>query len=266
MKHCQPLEKNEKDGLLFLRAPALSRLPVIEHAFMTREGGVSPAPFNTLNLGHGPGDGPLNIRANMERIAVAFGLDNSVFTVRQVHGKEVVVLKTAPDMSSVRPEADAIVTAAPGIAIGVLTADCVPVLMCDPSGGAIAAVHAGWRGLVAGVIEEAFSVMTEDFGARAGDCVAAIGPHIGPCCYEVSEDLVARFRDRGMGGEIFFNRNDGALHLDLGCAVLDVLLGMGILPGNINGPGPCTACDEKKFFSYRRDGRTGRQMSFIMIR
>jgi len=266
MRPGRPLERAARGGLSFLVAPALSESGAVEHAFMTRKGGVSPAPFNTLNLGHGTEDAPSNINSNMGRISRAFGLWGGVFTARQVHGRDVVIIEGAPEERDWRPAADAIITAKRGLAIGVLTADCLPVLLFDPLAGVAAAVHAGWRGLAAGVTEETFRVMKERFGSRAAHTLAAMGPHIGPCCYEVSEDIAEGFRERGREAGPYLNRETGRLCLDLGSAMMDALLGLGVAPEGVSGPGPCTVCNEGEFFSYRRDGETGRQMSFIMIR
>jgi len=241
----------------------------LEHAFMSAAGGVSPPPFKGLNFGGG--DAALNIRANMERLSHAFDLPSTgVATVRQVHGRHVVVMGD-DDIRDGRyagkgPEGDAIVTSRKGLAIGVLTADCVPVLLYDAEAGCIAVAHAGWRGFVAGVLRETLSVMSQGFGARIVDIYAAIGPHIGPCCYEVSEDLVHAFQESGQETKPYFSiKGGGALRLDLGRAVYDGLMERGLEPAHISRPGPCTSCGGG-FYSYRRDGVTGRQLSFIMMR
>ncbi len=282
------LEHRAKDGLGFYEAPVLSGRPGLTHAFMTREGGFSTGEFSGLNLGMGSGDDPLKIHANMERLSHVFGLLRGVATVRQVHGKGVVIMDGSPEVipatspgdipgtkpenekqeetESAPPEADAIITATPGLVVGILTADCVPVLFYDPAAGVAAAVHAGWRGFAAGVIEMTLGVMAGSFGTRSRDVLAAIGPHIGPCCYEVSEDLIEEFRKNGIETGRVFSEDKGSLRLDLGAAVTGALLGLGIEAWNMSGPGPCTACDEARFFSYRRDGRTGRQLSFIMMK
>jgi len=258
------LESCEKDGLSFLRAPVLIGRPGLEHAFMTKVGGVSPPPFNALNFG---GDDEVsNIRANMGRLGRVFGLPPAgVATVAQVHGNHVVVMDRKPDPAGGRPEGDAIITAKRGLPIGILTADCVPVLFFDEKGGTIAAAHAGWRGFVAGVLRQTISAMSREFGSRSGDILAAIGPHIGPCCYEVSADIIERFSESGRETAPYF-RQDKRIRLDLGRAVFDELIACGLEAGHISRPGPCTSCDRAGFYSYRRDGTTGRQLSFIMMR
>jgi len=276
------LEHRAKEGLGFYEAPVLCGRGGLTHAFMTREGGFSTGEFSGLNLGMGSGDDPLKIHANMERLSRAFGLLRGVATVRQVHGKGVVIMDGSPEVipgtapgaaeeekeetDSLPPEADAIITTTPGLAVGILTADCVPILFHDPATGLAAAVHAGWRGFAAGVIEMTLGVMASSFGTRSRDVLAAVGPHIGPCCYEVSEDLREEFRKNGIETERVFREDNGSLRLDLGAAVTEALLGLGIEAENMSGPGPCTACGEAHFFSYRRDGTTGRQLSFIMMK
>ncbi len=265
-----PLEPGEKEGLKFFLAPGLAAMPGLEHAFMSRTGGVSEPPYNTLNFGGE--DAPARIKANMESLVRALDLpQGGVTTARQVHGSEVLVIGGneshhvwGPDK---RPSGDAIVTSEKCLPIGVLTADCVPVLFFDRVTATIAVAHAGWRGFVAGVLGETISVMGREFGVRAADIHAAIGPHIGPCCYEVSEDLVEKFRGSGRETKPYFTPGHGGRwRLDLGRAVYDELIGCGLEGRNISLPGPCTVCDERNFFSYRRDGSTGRGLSFIMMR
>ncbi|MFQ5427587.1 MAG: peptidoglycan editing factor PgeF [Thermodesulfobacteriota bacterium] len=260
-----PLEPFTKQGLSFLRAPLLKEAPSIEHAFMTRAGGVSPQPFNALNFGGD--DTSANIKANMELLGSVFSLPScGVATVEQVHGSHVVVMEKAGERSGTRPCGDAIITARAGLPIGILTADCVPVLLHDPVSGAIAAVHAGWRGFVAGVLGQTLSVMSRDFGARPAHILAAIGPHIGPCCYEVSEDLITSFKKAGFATESCFTWTNGVIRLNLGLAVSEAITALGLASAHLSRPGPCTSCNDSSFYSYRRERVTGRQLSFIMKR
>jgi len=264
-----PLEVYDSQGLSFLRSPLLCDLPGLEHAFMKRTGGVSPAPYDTMNFGGE--DNASNIAENIKRLSKVFSLPGgTVFTIEQVHGSSVVVIGDDYDVGldgrGGRPQGDAIVTSKKNLAIGILTADCVPVLFYDKKTETIAAAHAGWRGFAAGVLGETISVMRRGFGAKTANIIVAIGPHIGPCCYEVSEDLLARFQEKDMGGRPYFRKEAKGLYLDLGRAVYDELIASGLGDGHISLPGPCTACDRKGFYSYRRDGATGRQLSFIFCR
>ncbi len=260
-----PLELVESNGLSFLRAPHLGAIPGLEHAFMGRAGGVSPAPFNSLNFGGD--DGADNVRANKELLGRAFTLPSEgVFTVKQVHGSDVFVIKDRGFPYATRPSADAIITAEANVPIGILTADCVPVLLYDPASKTVAAAHAGWRGLTAGVLQETLAVLSSNYAVSSRNILAAIGPHIGPCCYEVSDDLVSSFKDAGLERGRYFIRDESGLRLDLGAAAADVLASLGVPAKNISPPGPCTACNRALYYSYRRDGVTGRQLSFIMKR
>jgi polyphenol oxidase len=235
-----------------VRSTLLTAFP---HGFTTRLGGVSPAPWDSLNLGGAVGDDPGRVAENWRRLEAASGL--AFARVRQVHGARVLRADagTAP-----LEEADAVLTSAPGVAACVSVADCVPVLLADPDSGAVAAVHAGWRGTIAGIGAEAVRALCQAAGAEPRRVLAAIGPSIGPCCYEVSADLAARFR-----AEVGPVATSGtAPRLDLWEANRLVLIGAGLAPERIEVLGRCTSCERELFFSHRRDaGRTGRQMAFI---
>jgi hypothetical protein len=234
-----------------LRSQLLSGFP---HGFTTRGGGASGPPFDALNLGGSVGDDPAAVEENWARLRAATGL--AFARVRQVHG-DCVAEAAAPGAPA--QEADAVVTAAAGVAACVLVADCVPVLLADPRSGAVAAVHAGWRGTIARIAGRSVEALAARHGARPGDLVAAIGPSIGPCCYEVSPDLAARFRDGFGAGVVHAGRR-----LDLWAANEAALRDAGVAPGRLDVLRRCTACEAAHFFSHRRDqGRTGRQVGFI---
>ena len=217
-------------------------------------------------------------------------------TVRQVHGSDVLIVK---DPREGRPERgyDALATRIPGAALGVLTADCVPVLLYDPASRAVAAVHAGWAGSVSAIAGGAVARMTENFGSRPADIKAAIGPSIAVCCYEVSEDLAEHFRGRFAAGEEFLvspppaEEQDGSMrqpypppflsrtppghgpdvvpgpHLNLQAAARYQLLRAGLAKSHIQESGLCTACRTDLFYSHRKEGsHTGRMMAVIGIR
>ncbi len=227
------------------------------HGFTTRRGGVSEGAFFAMNLGEGVGDDPARVAENWARLRLATGLDFA--RVRQVHGN-----RTARLTGATRPveEADAVVTSAPGIAACVSVADCVPILIADPESGAVAAVHAGWRGTLAGVAERAVRALGEAHGARPGALLAAVGPAIGPCCYEVGPDLARRFRDEL--GPATGNPSPGQARVDLWLANEAVLRRAGLDRRHVDTLRRCTSCEDAAFFSHRRDGgRTGRQVGFI---
>ena len=227
------------------------------HGFTTRDGGSSRGPFRSLNLSTSVGDDPERVEENWERLRQATGL---VFArVRQVHGCRVV---EAAGGATPCEEADAVISAVPGVAASVAVADCVPLLIADPRSGSAAAVHAGWRGTLDRVAAEGVQALVKRHGARPSDLVAAIGPSIGPCCFEVSRELAIRFRDE-LGSSAGNPRNSGS-RADLWLANEQILKGAGLARRRIEVLGRCTACEDDVFFSHRRDqGRTGRHLAFI---
>ncbi|HEY0838877.1 MAG TPA: peptidoglycan editing factor PgeF [Vulgatibacter sp.] len=243
----------------FLRSERLGAEGFV-HGFSTRAGGRSAGPFASLNLGGTVGDDPEAVAANHRILAEAAGFAVTDFrTVEQVHGDRVLLLDDAapPPPGS---QADAILAAAPDLVPAVRTADCVPVLLADPASGKVAAVHAGWRGAIAGIPAAAVS-MLEACGARASALVAAVGPAIGRCCYEVSEELASRFAAAFGPGVVEGRR------LDLREVVRRQLDARGIPSASVELVGGCTACDRALHFSHRRDeGRTGRHLSFVRSR
>ncbi|WKZ32436.1 MAG: peptidoglycan editing factor PgeF [Thermodesulfobacteriota bacterium] len=233
----------------------------VAHGFLTRKGGVSAPPYESLNFGEREADKREHVDENRKRVLAAFGA-GSLFTINQVHGASV--FRLGPDAPLAPPDADAIITAEEGAAIGILTADCLPVLLFDPVNRAVSAVHAGWRGTALGVTLNAVREMGKAFGTKPRDLKAAIGPSIGPCCYSVGENVYEEFRAEGRSLDSFISLDDG-LRLDLGAENISQLLSLGVGQRNISGSAPCTSCSGD-FFSYRRDqGRTGRQLSFIML-
>lgn len=238
-----------------LQSRLLRGLP---HGFTTRRGGESQGPFESLNLGGAVGDEPDLVERNWALVRQATGLHFA--RVRQVHGSRVVHAREAPPAPS--PEADAVISDRPGLAACVSVADCVPILLADPRSGAVAAVHAGWRGTLGRVAAQGVDSLAREHGARPGDLLAVIGPAIGPCCYEVSEDLAARFRDEL--GPAAGNPRGRQSRVDLWMANAVVLRRAGLSRERIEILGRCTACEPDRFFSHRRDiGRTGRMVGFV---
>jgi polyphenol oxidase len=242
--------------LPFIQSPLLAGFP---HGFTTRQGGGSEPPFDSLNLGGSVGDDPVRVAGNWRRVVRETGL--AFARVRQVHGARAVCLDsaTAPAL-----EADAVLSRTLGLAACISVADCVPVLLADPASGAVAAVHAGWRGTIARAAAEAVRALAAEVGAAPERLLAAVGPAIGPCCYEVSPDLAARFAAEIGPGVV---RRSGAPTLDLWESNAAVLRGAGVAAERIETVRRCTSCERDLFFSHRRDaGRTGRQVAFIAPR
>ena len=232
----------------------------------TRSGGTSVAPYATMNVGTAVGDDAAVVAANRARLAQAMGAA-PVF-LRQVHGTRVVrvgAADAAPGASS--HEADALVTSEAGLACVVQAADCLPVLLSAPDGRAVAAAHAGWRGLAAGVVERTVEVLCEVGGCRPSEVVAWLGACIGPDAFEVGADVLTAFdavperRDRALAR---FKAMGGAKwHADLAGLASDRLEASGV--ARIGGGTWCTVTDASRFFSYRRDGVTGRMAAAIWI-
>ena len=160
---------------------------------------------------------------------------------------------------------DAVITDKKRVALGISTADCLPILMIDRSKKVIAAIHAGWRGMWRGVVQKTARTMIEAFESSPEDILAGIGPAIGPCCYEVGGDVVSLFQNSSDNFQEFIQEREGKTYLDLSRAAQLELTEVGIPPENIEAIPLCTSCRKDLFYSYRRDGKTGRQLSFIML-
>jgi polyphenol oxidase len=253
-----------------VEAPALAGLTGIRHAFFTRGGGVSPGIYASLNAGVGSNDDPDNVAANRARMAAALGVAPAEFlTCYQIHSPDVIVAD-APWSAQERPRADAIVTARPGLAIGVSTADCGPVLFADPQARIVGAAHAGWRGALAGVTDATIAAM-ERLGAARERIVAAIGPMIRQPNYEVGPDLMDRFNAADPANRRFFvaSAREGHFMFDLAGYVAARLAAAGV--GAIEDLGACTYADPAQFYSYRRmthrgEADYGRHINAIVLR
>lgn len=225
-------------------------------AFSTRAGGVSRAPFDTLNLGRSTEDDPEAVMENRRRFLQTLGLDRGrLSTAGQVHGARAVEVTGAGHVEA----CDALWTRTPGVALAVTAADCMPILYRAP--GVVAAAHAGWRGIAGRLPRLTLDAIVTGTGHAPADVVVALGPCIRACCYVVQADVARRFGAKAV------QRRDGALHLDLITAVRDQLLDAGIRKEAISDAGVCTACDVERCFSHRRDhGRTGRMWGVVAIR
>lgn len=236
-------------------------------AFSTRLGGVSRGPWAELNLGVRVGDEPAAVAENWRRFAGAVGFaPGGRVSASQVHGASVRVVgpDDPPSPDGEVGEYDALVTNVAGPVLVVRVADCVPIYILDPVRGACGVVHSGWRGTLAGASMAALARMGEEFGTRPGECLAAIGPSIGPCCYEVGESVAGRFREAY--GDRVVTRRGERWFLDLWAANRDGLATAGIPEGRIHGGGLCTACRRDLFYSHRADGgKTGRMAAVIRL-
>jgi YfiH family protein len=234
-----------------LQAPSLAACTGIRHGFFTRAGGVSGGIYQSLNGGVGSKDAPAAVTENRARMAAALGVAaGHLITPYQIHSPVVVTVE-APWTPAERPHADAIVTARPGLAIGVSTADCGPVLFVDATARIIGATHAGWRGAFSGVIEATVTAM-ERCGAERTRIMAALGPMIRQDNYEVGPEFVARFRAADPSNERHFAPAPRAGHalFDLAGFITARLVDAGI--NQIEDVERCTYAEPERFFSYRR--------------
>lgn len=239
----------------------------VRHGFFTRHGGVSQGIYRGLNVGLGSNDDKELVAENRARVAGWFGEPVShLATVHQIHSPDAVTVTS--DYSGERPQADALVTNAKGIVLGVLAADCGPVLFADAKNGVVGAAHAGWKGALYGVLENTIETMIR-LGAERGSIVAVLGPSISSRSYEVGPEFVARFVDYNADYARYFTPSINAGHamFDLPALTVRRLRDAGV---TAEATGHCTYQDEESFFSYRRTTHRkepdyGRQISAIML-
>ena len=242
------------------------------NGFSTRAGGCSPIPQDALNLAGFNEDDAANIHENRRRFLKLFPGRWRLATCWQIHGADVRRVADGGDTESTldgnEERCDALTTDAPHILVGIQTADCVPILLGDARSGACAAVHAGWRGTAAEIVAVAIARMRAEYGTRAADVCASLGPAALGCCYEVGSDVIEIFRARfAYAGELLITTREGHARIDLHTANRRQLLDAGLSPARIHTAPLCTICRPDLFFSYRRDkklhGRTGRLLAVI---
>jgi len=282
-------------GLQVLEAPPLAKLRWLVHGFSTRPGGVSePEGSRVLNLGFTEWDSRENVIENRKKFFASIGASKMrVITLRQVHSDIPHGVDSSRERNEKSPQGDALFTRQPGVLLVVQTADCVPILLADTKQRAVAAIHAGWRGTLRRIAAKTFGRMQMDFGTRPEDVIAALGPGIGRCCYEVGSDVAREFHAQFSNAREWFDGPFDALtsgendpnwlpwltmrppghpppsprvNLDLIAANRAILVDAGVPPRQISSSGFCTACRTDLFFSYRRERSTGRFMSAIGIR
>ncbi|MGH7828539.1 MAG: peptidoglycan editing factor PgeF [Candidatus Binatia bacterium] len=250
--------------LIWLKVPGWEKREGLLHGFLGRKGGRSAGPYASLNLSFRVGDDSQVVKDNlcdMKRMARVH--DRRIVTMKQVHGDTIVAIKDRHLKEA--GEADGMVTEERGIFLGVLTADCVPMLFSVPGRKLAAVVHAGWRGTLSGIARAMIGHFDKSYGVSSSSVEVALGPAIGPCCYEVREDVSVPLMEKwGSLAEGCLERRDGKSFLDLRDLNALLLEDAGVPPARIFMIGPCTSCATQDFFSYRREKKeTGRQMSFI---
>jgi polyphenol oxidase len=245
---------------------ALLRGAGFRHAFFTRNGGVSTGAYASLSFSIAAGDSTTNVRENLQRAAAALGVDaERIHFLSQVHGRAALELVGGEDQNHVvQLQGDALFSAAPDLACGVRSADCVPVLIADRRSGVVAAAHAGWRGAVQGVVSSAVRAL-RDLAPRA-DLISAIGPHISQAAFEVSNDVaeatLVASHDPGI-----VDRSRDRPHVDLRRMLRAELRAQGLEDSAIDDVWGCTVSESARFFSFRRDGKaSGRHLSAIVPR
>ena len=262
------------EGLPYYQVPDFNISPRFLHAFFGRIGGVSPAPYGTLNVGALSGDSPGNVAENLRRVAAVLGFrGDEIIAARQIHGSAVIRVQRDHGPRSLFRcanafEGDALITDEPGICLGILTADCLPVLLVDTVRGVAGAAHAGWRGTLANVAGATVRAMEEAYGSRPEDLLAALGPAIGPCCYRVGEEVAQAFlqQDPRLAPFIRHTSDDGRT-LDLAGINRKLLIDLGLQSGHIFMTGLCTRCNCHAFFSVRAaPDPTGRQVALVGLR
>jgi polyphenol oxidase len=233
------------------------------HGFIGRSGGVSTGAFTSMNLSYWVGDDDRAVDTNWERLRREVPDLKLVARLNQVHGN--VVHAATRDTAALRPPGDGLVTAEPGVMLGIFSADCVPILMVDSKHKIAGALHAGWRGVIGDIADAGVRAMVQ-LGAHSSDIRAAMGPSIGSCCFEVDADLADRFR-REIDGAKNHTRagRPGKAVINLRAVVRDQLERAGLAPANVANVGPCTRSAPDRFFSRRAAGgkTTGLQMSFV---
>jgi YfiH family protein len=278
------IERNVR-GVRILQVPALAKLPWLVHGFSTRPGGVSPLDGEkVLNLGFTEWDTHENVLENRRRFQSALGASGlELISLKQIHSDVVHLFDTAPAQPF---RGDASATNRPGLLLGVQTADCVPILLVDPKIRAVAAIHAGWRGTLQRIAAKAIGQMQMHFGTKPGDLLAAIGPAIGGCCYEVGTEVAIQFQSQFANAPEWFDEFRTGdepnpvqwlnmmppghqpppknVLLDLRKANRAQLLDVGLRAQNIFVNDLCTACRRDLLFSYRKQGpQSGRLLSVI---
>ena len=263
--------RQERCGVSFYTCPDPSWRGTA-HGFSTRLGGVSPAPWDSLNLGANRGDDPANIRENFNRFCAAVGADaNALVKNHQVHGTTVRPVTEAdilPDSAQAGTfEGDGLVTDRPGVCLTIFSGDCIPILLYDPKRRCAAAVHAGWRGTAAGAATKAVEAMVQGYGCRPEHILAAIGPGIGPCCFETHSDVPDGLRT-GLGEDaaplIRPLPARGKFSVDLKGANARWLERAGLDREHIALCPACTACELDVFWSHRVQGNTRGSMAAMI--
>ncbi|MDD3360054.1 MAG: peptidoglycan editing factor PgeF [Hespellia sp.] len=258
-----PLDTQRKEAVMYLRYPLFEDTGLVNQGFSTKAGGVSEGCFSTMNLGFGRGDSQENVMENYRRFAKAIGVSTEDLVLsQQTHTTNVRVI-TEEDRGNgmTKPQefhdVDGMVTDVPGLCLVTFYADCVPLYFLDPVKKVIGLSHSGWRGTVGKIGKVTIEKMSEQYGSEPSDILAAVGPSVCQDCYEVSEDVIARFREhyeKQYWDELFYKKENGHYQLNLWRANEIVFLQAGILPEHIAVSNVCTHCNSDVLYSHRTMG------------
>lgn len=263
-------DENVVNGVPYLSYPLLEETGAVKHGFSTKLGGVSTGSCATMNISTTRGDDPEAVAENRRRIGAAIGVRPEDMTyTHQTHTTNVAVVR-AEDRGRRFMETDGLVTNVPGICLVTFYADCVPLFLVDPVKKAIGLSHSGWRGTVGKMGKVTVQAMMREYGSRPEDIVAAIGPSICQDCYEVSEDVIDRFRDsfnEAVWPRLFYRKENGKYQLDLWRANEEVFLEAGIRRENLAVTNLCTHCNQEVLFSHRATGeKRGNLSAFLALK
>jgi YfiH family protein len=257
--------RNDNSGIVYYAFESLAPYGEVVHGVTARHGGVSTGPWGSLNLTKGNGDDPALVEENLRRVSAAFGVARAdLVSPNQRHTANAERVR-AEHRGHIFTNTDTLLTNESGVPLLLRYADCTPVLLYDPRHRAFAVVHSGWRGTVAGAIPAAVAAMAREFGTDPKDLVAGIGPAIGPCCYEVGDEVVDAVRSTFREPEALLPRNGSTRrHFDLWAANSRWLVDAGVR--HVEVAEICTACHMDEFFSYRGGkGKTGHFGAFMML-
>jgi len=265
--------QNDHHGLVYYTANAFSSLDGLRHGFSTRLGGVSQGPLSSLNLGRSRDDQPAYVRENYRRFGDALGVNlDHIVMCQQVHSDMVRVVTEDDAFTDLYEpchfDGDGLITNCPGLTLAVFYADCIPVLFVDPICKVIAAVHSGWRGTCLGIAEKTVKEMSNTFGSRPQDIRVAIGPGIGPCCFETHDDVPsAMLHSLGKDISPFISKLPGGKYqVDLRRIIAHRLRSIGLLSEHISVSNLCTGCNLDLFWSHRKLGdQRGNQAALIQL-
>ena len=262
--------ENEVDGVLYLTYPMLEKTNMVKHGFSTRLGGVSKDIYSSMNLSFTRGDDEEAVRENYRRMARALGVeDKTLVKAAQTH-TTCVHKVTKENQDQVLQDIDGLITNEKDVCLVTTYADCVPLFFVDPVHQAIGLSHSGWRGTVGKIGAETLRCMKEAYGTEPSDVVAAIGPSICQDCYEVSEDVIAQFKeafDEKHWDALFYLKENGKYQLNLWKANEIILLEAGVLPENLAVTNVCTCCNSGLLFSHRASkGERGGLAAFLALR